>query len=168
MELLAVLLLQAAGGAAVPGQFQLPSGVAVRIIEAPFKLKNSRVEACGPGAPACLINGHVPFGAAFGVPHTYVKSITVEYEGQTHELDTSDMYDAWGRRPLEYKGVIRYFGGRCTDAHNCRFRGLFSDAAGAFVAEWLVLNDRAVRTVLTDSNDVVHLFMTNIDPPEFE
>jgi hypothetical protein len=78
------------------------------------------------------------------------------------------MYNAWGSRPLEHKGTVRYFGGKCFDAHNCQFRGLFSDAAGSFVAEWRIVSDQATRTVLTDSNDVMHLFIANIDPPEYE
>jgi hypothetical protein len=36
------------------------------------------------------------------------------------------------------------------------------------VAEWRVVNGTAVRTVLTDSHDVVTLFMKNIDTPDFE
>ena len=51
---------------------------------------------------------------------------------------------------------------------NCQFRGLFSDAAGSFVAEWLIVDGLAIRTVLTSNNDVVNLFKKNIDPPEFD
>jgi hypothetical protein len=78
------------------------------------------------------------------------------------------MYNAWGSRPLEFIGSVRYFGGKCVDAKNCSFRGLFSDAGGSFVAEWRVINGVSTRTVLTDSSDVVSLFMKNIDPPEYE
>ena len=165
---LVLALLQTAAGLAEGAVFTLPSGVTVRILEAPFKKELWQVEGCSSAEAACRINGQLPFGAAFGLPSTYVKSITIEYKGRTHALDVSGMFDAWGGRPLEHKGVVRYFGGKCSDAHNCQVRGLFSDAAGAFVAEWMVVNDRATRTVLTDSKDVVHLFITNIDPPEYE
>ena len=163
-----MVLLQAAGGPADGVVFTLPSGVKVHILEAPFKSTEWRVDGCSLAATACRINGHLPFGAAFGMPRTYVKRITVEYRGRTHTLDATDMYNAWGSRPLEHKGTVRYFGGKCFDAHNCQFRGLFSDAAGSFVAEWRIVGDQATRTVLTDSNDVVHLFIANIDPPEYE
>lgn len=78
------------------------------------------------------------------------------------------MYNGWGSHPLEYKGVIRYFGGKCFDTKNCQFRGLFSDAAGTFVAEWRIVNELPIRTMLTNSDDVVNLFIKNIDPPEFD
>lgn len=148
--------------------FTLPSGVKVKIIEAPFKKKLFKVSGCTENSAICRINGHVPFGSALELPKTYVKSISVSYQGRSYFLNASDMYDAWGERPLEVKGAVRYFGGKCADVKNCQFRGLFSDAAGSFVAEWQIVNGLSNRTVLTDSNDVVNLFMQHIDPPEFE
>jgi hypothetical protein len=78
------------------------------------------------------------------------------------------MYNAWGVRDLVEKGGIRYFGGMCVDINNCQFRGLFSDAAGSFVAEWKVVGGESIRTVLTNSSDVIDLFLKHIDPPEYE
>jgi hypothetical protein len=146
----------------------LPSGVTVTIIEAPFQKARFKVEGCSNKTSTCRINGRIPFGVAFGLPRTYVKSITISFRGRSHTLDASDMYDAWGGRPLEYPGMVRYLGGKCFDTRNCQIRGLFSDAAGSFVAEWRIVNGLVVRTVLTDSNDVVNLFTKNIDPPEFD
>lgn len=148
--------------------FTLPSGVEVRIAEAPFQKSLFRIEGCAEQNSVCRINGHAPAGVAFGLPKTYVRSITVSFQGQSYSLDASDMYNAWGSRPLEYPGIVRYFGGKCFDRKNCQFRGIFSDASGTFVAEWRVVNEVSIRTVLTDSNDVVNLFMKNIDPPEFD
>lgn len=148
--------------------FTLPSGVGVKIVEATFEQSLFKVEGCSDKDEVCRINGHTPAGIAFGLPNTYVKSITVSFQGRSYSLDVSDMYNAWGSRPLEYPGKIRYFGGKCFNAKNCQFRGLFSDAAGTFVAEWKIVNELPVRTVLTDSNDVINLFQQNIDPPEFD
>ena len=75
------------------------------------------------------------------------------------------MYDAWGGRALEANGV-RYFGGSCVDELNCDLRGLFSDAAGAYVAEWQIVGGVVERTVLSDSSDVVAAFRQHIDPPK--
>lgn len=148
--------------------FLLPSGVRVKITEAPFDKDKFKVSGCDENDQMCLINGRIPFGVESSIPHTYVKSISVSYQGHSYQLDTSDMYNAWGNRPLEVKGVIRYFGGQCADTKNCQFRGLFSDAAGTFVAEWKIIDGFPIRTVLTNSSDVVKLFMRHIDPPEFK
>ncbi|HET8711859.1 MAG TPA: hypothetical protein VFM32_10805, partial [Spongiibacteraceae bacterium] len=148
--------------------FTLPSGVKVEIIEVPFNAKLFKISGCKNTDSACLINGKIPWGVAFGLPATYIKSLVISYNNQSYELDVSNMYNAWGARPLEVSGGPRYFGGKCFDTKNCQFRGLFSDAAGSFVAEWRIVNGIPMRTVLTDSNDVVNLFTQNIDPPEFE
>jgi hypothetical protein len=166
--LLILTVLAYPASAEKSSSFVLPSGVRVRIVEDDFQRSLFKIEGCTADNSPCLINGRIPFGTAFTLPKTYVKSITITYQGRSYSLDASDMYDAWGARPLEYKGVIRYFGGKCFDKHNCQFRGLFSDAAGTFVAEWLIANGLSNRTILTSSNDVVNLFAKNIDPPEFE
>src|SRR5262249_28680864 len=149
--------------------FTLPSNVQVRIVEAPFEKSQFSVSGCDADNKPCFINGHLPWGVAFGLPRTYVKQITVSYRGVSHTLDASDMYDAWGSRPLQYEGTkLRYFGGRCFDENNCQFRGLFSDTSGSFVAEWRIVGGKSFRTVLTDSDDVKNLFDKNIDPPEYD
>jgi hypothetical protein len=148
--------------------FVLPSGVAVTITEAPFDRSQFKIVGCSETDSECLVNGVFPVGSAGLLPSTYVKSIVITFDGKSHSLDVSNMYNAWGSRPLEVEGVIRYFGGRCDDQDNCQVRGLFSDAAGSFVAEWCIASGVPVRTVLTDTNDVVNLFMKNIDPPEYE
>ena len=161
-------LLSAAAFADTTANFTLPSGVTVQIVEAAFDKSKFKVVGCSGREPYCQINGRTPFGTDLDLPKTYVKNIWVSFGGAKHRLDAKDMYNAWDGRPLEYKGSIRYFGGKCSDANNCQLRGVFSDAAGSFVAEWQIVNGISTRTVLTSSNDVVHLFMEHIDPPEYE
>jgi hypothetical protein len=142
--------------------------VGVTIVESAFQEEKFDVEGCSAKSPICRINGYFPYGVAFGLPKTYIKSVTISYQGTSYALDGTNMYNAWGNRSLEYPGTIRYFGGGCFDKKNCQFRGIFSDAAGSFVAEWLIVDGYAIRTVLTGSIDVVSLFMKNIDPPVFD
>jgi len=164
----ALLVLYASTYARAASVFTLPSGVRVEIVESSFEKNEFRVLGCKGGESVCRINGHVPFGITGDLPNTYVKSITVTYHGKSYSLDASDMYDAWGSRPLEVKGTVRYFGGRCSDEKNCEFRGIFSDGVGTFVAEWRVVDGVPMRDVLTDSSDIVDLFIHHIDPPENE
>lgn len=165
---LLLLAFELLAGASHEASFTLPSGVAIKIVEAPFRGDLFKISGCNENKGFCRINGRTPYGTSFELPKTYVKGIYATYRGRSYSLDTSDMYDAWGKRPLEVRGVIRYFGGSCFDVANCQFRGIFSDGAGSFVAEWRVVGGRAHRTVLTDSGDIMDLFMKNIDPPVFE
>jgi hypothetical protein len=165
--LIAFLLLIVPGSVVFADEaFTLPSGVNVQIAERKFQKDQFKITGCKDGDKSCLINGHIPFGIMDSLPKTYLKTISVSYLGHSDSLDVSNMYDAWGARPLEFKGSVRYFGGSCSDNQNCQFRGLFSDGSATFVAEWCVVNGSSTRTVLTDSSDVVDLFMHHIDPPD--
>lgn len=146
--------------------FLLPSGVEVEIVELPFHRDSFTVSGCDDHSAACLINGHMPFGTDLELPKTFVMGIRVSYQGHAYSLDSSNMYNAWGVRDRFEKVGIRYFGGTCVDTKNCQFRGLFSDGAGSFVAEWKVVDGESIRTVLTNSSDVIDLFLKHIDPPE--
>lgn len=148
--------------------FSLQRNIEVTVTEADFRESDFAIEGCSVESSICRINGHIPFGVTFGLPKTYLKSITISVQGTCYGLDVADMYNAWGNRPLEHAGGVRYFGGSCLDEENCQFRGLFSDGAGTFVAEWIVVDGYATRTVLSGSNDLVNLFTKHIDPPEFD
>lgn len=153
--------------AAAGVNFLLPDGTRIEIVEAKFDNDLFKVVGCDNKQEVCFVNDKIPFGSDSEIPRTYVKSITASLQGRLYSLDASNMYNAWGGRPLEVKGSIRYFGGKCSNQKNCQFRGIFSDGAGSFVAEWKIVDGVSVRTVLTNSVDVIHLFMDHIDPPEF-
>jgi hypothetical protein len=142
--------------------FTLPSGVSIQIIETPFVSKGHDIKGCTGDFDLCIIDGRIPYGSFIDLPHTRLKSMIAVYRGKRYSLDTSQMFNAWGRRPLT-DGDTRYFGGGCYDEDNCLFRGLFSDGAGTFVAEWRVRNGVSERTILTRSTDVMNVVRNNID-----
>lgn len=140
----------------------LPSGVSIQIIETPFASKGHDVKGCTGDVDLCIIDGRIPYGSFIDLPHTQLKSMIAIYRGKRYSPDTSQMFNAWGGRPLK-DGDTRYFGGGCGDEENCIFRGLFSDGAGTFVAEWRVRNGVSERTILTRSSDVMNVLRNNLD-----
>ncbi len=148
-------------GADIIASFKLPSGHKVTIVEAPFAEGKLKYSDSSP----CLVDGRIPFGTDCGIPSTYVKSLSVVVNGKSLKLDTSQMFNVWGNRHLiTYKGKpVRYFGGSCLDKEICVFRGLFSDGAGTFVAEWRVVNGATARTVVTSDEEFIALFTNNLD-----
>jgi hypothetical protein len=114
-----------------------------------------------------LPNGNAIFGAT-KEPKTYVSKIIFIVNNISYNLENKYMYDSWGNRPLEIPKVIKYFDAHCYDNKNCTIRGIFSDAAGSFVAEWKIINGKPIRTIITDSSDILGLFAKNISPPVFE
>jgi hypothetical protein len=140
----------------------------VTIEEATFNPEGHEIINCEGSDYPCTIDDIFPFGTANSFPRTYLKKLSLSIADKTYNLDTSGMYNAWGNRPLEFKGKIKYLGAHCYDKDHCSLRGLFSDAAGSFVAEWVIVNGKSTRTVITSSDDIVHLFIENIEPPHYE
>jgi hypothetical protein len=149
-------------------RYELDGGIVVTIEEAQFTPEQHDIKNCASSKIPCTIDGVFPFGTAFNIPRTYLKRLTFSIKNKTYELDTSGMYNAWGNRPLEHKGSIRYLGAHCYSDVDCKLRGIFSDAAGSYVAEWIMFGGTSQRTVLTSTNDVMHMFMKNIDPPYYD
>ncbi len=114
-----------------------------------------------------LPNGDIVFGAT-RKPKTYISKILFTVNNISYTLENKYMYNSWGNRPLKITNVIKYFDAHCYDNKNCTIRGIFSDAAGSFVAEWKIINGKPTRTIITDSSDILSLFSKNISPPVFE
>ncbi len=140
--------------------FNLASGHKVTIVEAPFAESKLKYSEKAP----CLVDGHIPFGTDCSVPTTFVKSISVEVQGRALRLDASHMFNAWGTRHLTtYEGKpVTYFVGACPSKEVCVFRGLFSDGAGTFVAEWKVFQGATTRTVISSDEELISLFMKSM------
>lgn len=148
--------------------FDLGGGLKLHLEEREFVSSEWEIELCPGSESVCLINGKVPFGVEGSTPKSYLYKLEITNGNQTYQLDISNMFNAWGKRPLEYSGTVKYFFGTCQNPKWCTFRGLFSDGAGSFVAEWKVRMGLTERTVITNSNDIVHLFITHIEPPTYE
>lgn len=136
----------------------LSNDIVVRIQETP--VENTH-------AGKSLPNGDIIFGAT-RTPSSYISEMTLRIGSKSYELDTKYMYNAWGDRWLEMPDGGKYLAAHCYDENNCTIRGLFSDAGGAFVAEWRIIDGVPLRTIITDSSDVIGLFVEDISPPVFE
>jgi hypothetical protein len=137
----------------IKSEFILPNGANISIVENVFDATKHRIEKCrGNSIDICYIDGREPFGVLSEIPRTFLKNITVNYQGEVYRLDSSNMYNAWGDR-LKHALYPYYFWGDCKDKYNCTFRGLFADAAAAFNVEWKIINGKSTRTVLCHSMD---------------
>ena len=88
-------------------------------------------------------------GADGGMPETILKQAVVEFDGQHVPLDTSCMFNPWFAEPNGPGFGVRSTG------NELRLRGWFSDGAGSYVAEWLVVPDASVRTILTNDEAIM-------------
>jgi len=99
--------------------------------------------------PVRLIDGKQFFGTDGGVPRTRLDSAAIVIGETKVTLDVSRMFNPWGNAPSpEHFTLTPYEEGWL-------LAGLFSDAGGAYVAVWRILNGTSIREILTDDEDII-------------
>ncbi len=146
-------------------EFTLDSGVGVRLVEAAPGSKG----VCAKADVECdyLVRSLIGKGQP---PRTYLALAEVKFEGRTFRLDTRGMVNPLVSAPRTANALVkeRRFGGFCYDKTTCFFRAVFGDAGGSFVAEWIVVDGRPVRTMFSSNGDLVAFFLKNIEPPRYQ
>ena len=90
------------------------------------------------------------FGTDGGVPITKFEGLTLIQGKRRIPLDISSMYD-----PSFGQIERRQFRVQHVNARRLILTGTFSDAAGSYVAEWLVVDGASVRTLLSNDPSTV-------------
>lgn len=139
----------------------LGSGIQVIAVEKPFTSADHAITGCKSFQP-CLVDGQKVFGA-IGLPRTILEKVSLRYGDASYELDVRGMFD-----PMLGTDLKGRWDGYCYDSRNCTLRAVFSDAGGAYCAEWQIVNGVATRTILTDSMDVVKFIRANLVAPRYE
>jgi len=101
-----------------------------------------------------LIDNKIVFGTDGEMPKYYLKSAEISIKGQVIKLETQSIYNPWFRAKPNKN---RY--GMILDGTRLKVRGLFSDGAGSFGAEWLVLGEGSVRTILTYDEQILFEYL---------
>ena len=119
----------------------------------PFDPRMHAVERCNVlgRLEVCLIDGHPVFGADGEMPASKLSRAYVEAGGKTVAFDVDCMYNPWSG---ESPPPIRLFRTERTEG-GFYVRGLFSDGAGVYVAQWLVVNGSSVRTILSSDDSLL-------------
>jgi hypothetical protein len=143
-------------------KFVLSNGVEVQLYEKPFHPDEHKIEYCGKERKfPCKIDGEFPYGTDFTMPKTEITKIVIVAESISYELDTSGMYNALWRQPLE-REKISQFSVRCENRKNCLVNGFFSDGAGTYVAGWKIVEGKVSRNVLSADEQIMFPFMESI------
>jgi hypothetical protein len=90
------------------------------------------------------INGHPIFGTDGDLPKYTLTKATLTIGNKKYDLQVDNMYNPWfGDRPRdEFYKIIK-------DGTETKLTGLFSDGAGSYGAEWLIIGKSSIRTILT-------------------
>ena len=159
-NIIAMALLLCPGGAlpqAQPGPglerrlvLDLSAGVKLRFEVSPFVQGQHKLSWCtttNNPKHLCAIDGRPYFGSDGQVPYTQLDAAVLEYGTHAVRLDVSCMFNPWvGSANRSLYSVEPADDGYLV-------RGAFSDGAGAYVADWLVVGDGSVRTELRFVDD---------------
>lgn len=101
----------------------------------------------------CLIDGKPIFGTDWGTPRSVLESAELEVEGLKIPLDVSSLYEPW-IHSKNWFSVAPVEGG-------WEIRGCFSDGAGSYVVQWLVIAGVSIRTLISKDEVIMARFPCN-------
>ena len=90
------------------------------------------------------MNGRPIFGTDGTIPKFTLTKATLTVGRNKYDLQVDNMYNPWfGDGVYDKLFKIRI------DGTEIRLTGLFSDGAGSYGAEWLIVGKSSIRTILT-------------------
>lgn len=99
-----------------------------------------------------LINGKSFFGTDGEIPRYTLAKALLLLNGHHYKLRVDRMYNPWFGNDTSYQPYKDSFRLLKTEG-GYRVRGMFSDGAGGYVAEWRITSQSSVRTILTNDED---------------
>jgi hypothetical protein len=119
----------------------------------PFDSTQHTIKRGRPASPfdkwegVILIDDKPVFGTDWEMPKYILLEAQAKVNGEIIPLDVSCMYDPWFNQPDEKDfSVIQVEGGFLIS-------GIFSDGAGRYKAQWLIIDNASVRTMLVKEDN---------------
>jgi hypothetical protein len=123
-------------------------GVTFELKSKAFEVSKHKLGWCGSGESkfVCTIDGRPFFGSAGGVPFAQLDSAVFRHGSHVVHLDVSCMFDPWTNGTNSGLSLSK-----TTEGY--KVKGEFSDGEGGYYAEWLVIGDASLRTVLSSMSE---------------
>lgn len=113
-----------------------------------FKLTDQTVDYYNDQIPIGL-NNRIIFGTDGEIPTSGLTKATLKIRETIHQLKIDDMYNLWFMEVNE-----RFFNIK-KEGNQFRLTGIFSDGAGTYAAEWLIIENSNIRTLLTANEEEI-------------
>jgi hypothetical protein len=97
------------------------------------------------------VNNEIIFGSDGEIPKYKLVKAIVTKGGQIYCLQTDNMYNPWFGDNEDYL-PFRFL----KDGTNYHLKMLFSDGAGSYAAEWLIVGKSCVRTLLSSDDQLIY------------
>ncbi len=122
----------------------LGNGISMKMTVAHFDAKKHKIKKCQlfDWLDVCLIDGKPVFGTDWELPKSQLIKAGVKMGSQTINLEVSGMFNPFLGKPDQQNFTIETVEG------GYLVRGNFSDGAGSYEAEWLIIENISIRTKL--------------------
>lgn len=122
----------------------LGDGISLQMVVASFDAKKHKIKKCQilDWSGVCLIDGKTVFGTEWELPKNQLIKASVKIGSQTIKLDVSCMFNPFFGKPDRQNFTIETVEG------GYLVRGSFSDGAGSYESEWLIIDNSSIRTKL--------------------
>ena len=104
----------------------------------------------------CLIDGKPIFGTDWDLPISQLDSAYIDNNGIKIKLDVSCMFNPWfGEKPEKNNFTIE-------DCEAGFFlNGYFSGSAGSYVAQWKIIDNVSIRTIIASDEELINKFIND-------
>ena len=137
------------GNNTIKANFQ--NGINIIVQVNVFDMKKHKFQYCGDYL--CLIDQKPFFGTDGKMPQKYLEALIFEMNGTQIPLEVTGMYE-----PLINKENIK---NKISVSHHWgdvfKVRAMFSDGAGSYIAEWLIIKNESTRTHISDLESLFDL-----------
>jgi len=128
---------------------QLNDSIQIDLYRIKFDSSGKKLEYLGENF-LIAINNQLVFGIDGDLPIYKLSKAILTIGKNKFNLNVENMYNPWiGYKPFENSlGCI-------VDRSNIKIRALFSDGAGTYCVEWMVIGKSSVRTILTNDEEIM-------------
>jgi hypothetical protein len=135
------------------GKVKLADNVTLTLLQEPFDPKGQEIELSDKKY-VISINKKPVFGTDGEVPRTFLKKATLTIGTKNYNLQVDGMYNSW---------LDKYFNDKIIKLRTEEFKyivtALFSDGAGTYGVEWVIVGQGSIRTILTNDEKIMFEYM---------
>ncbi len=127
---------------------QFNDTTSLELVKADFEPTNKKIDYLD-GQYAVGIDGTILFGTDGELPRYILKEAVLRIGNRRYHIDVRNMYNPW------FEGINEDLFNIGKKGNHFHLTGIFSDGAGTYAAEWLIIGCSSIRTLITADEEKI-------------
>ncbi|MBZ9731634.1 hypothetical protein LB467_18260 [Salegentibacter sp. JZCK2] len=127
---------------------QFNDTTSLELVKAAFEPNNKKIDYFD-GEFVVGIDGTILFGTDGELPRYILKEAVLRIADRNYDLDVRNMYNPW------FGGINEQFFNIKKEGNQFQLTKIFSDGAGIYAAEWLIIGCSSIRTLITADEEKI-------------